>query len=348
MNEIGGKLEAQRRADRLRILREELRRLEQEGVLALSDDQRRAVERHTGEALESLAGRFDIDTTETQKRLSRGMRIASTVGGLAFCAAVVLFFYRYWGLLAAPWQAAILIATPLFLTLAAEFAARRERTLYFASLLSLVAFAGFVTDLNMLAGIFNLAPSPGGFLAWGLFALALAWRFGLRLQLAIGVVCLMFWSNAMVTVWAGYYWPNFPDLPEPLIAAAALVVAAGLRPGRFSNTLLITGVAAAMVAMLSLSLRISVGYLPWSNSSLSLLYQLAGMLAAAGAIWFGIPRGLNALVNLSATGFVVFLYCRLAAWWWDWMPKYLFFLIIGLISLALLVVFRHIRKERLA
>jgi predicted RND superfamily exporter protein len=34
-------------------------------------------------------------------------------------------------------------------------------------------------------------------------------------------------------------------------------------------------------------------------------------------------------------------------WWWDWMPKYLFFLVIGLISVALLVVFKRLRARLL-
>jgi hypothetical protein len=40
---------------------------------------------------------------------------------------------------------------------------------------------------------------------------------------------------------------------------------------------------------------------------------------------------------------VVFLFTRLQAWWWKWMPKYLFFLVLGLIAFGLLLVFRRIR-----
>jgi hypothetical protein len=32
-------------------------------------------------------------------------------------------------------------------------------------------------------------------------------------------------------------------------------------------------------------------------------------------------------------------------WWWDWMPKYLFFLIVGLTALALLWAFRRLRAR---
>ena len=43
------------------------------------------------------------------------MRIASTLGGLAFCVAVWLFFMRYWGLLATGVQVGILVVLPLAL-----------------------------------------------------------------------------------------------------------------------------------------------------------------------------------------------------------------------------------------
>ena len=71
------------------------------------------------------------------------------------------------------------------------------------------------------------------------------------------------------------------------------------------------------------------------------------MLVAAGAIWVGMTRRLTGLVNLGATFFLLFLYCRLVGWLWDWMPKYLFFLIIGLISLGFVAAFRKIRLRLL-
>jgi hypothetical protein len=50
-------------------------------------------------------------------------------------------------------------------------------------------------------------------------------------------------------------------------------------------------------------------------------------------------------VNLGSLCFVVFLYIRLNDWWWDWMPKYLFCLILGLLSLGLLALFARIRAR---
>lgn len=347
-NEITSKREAQQRADTIRALREELARLQRQGILVLSDEQRRSVDRNLDQTLTFLANRFDIDTTESEKQVSWGMRIASTIGGLALCAAVFLFFYRFWGLLATPVQIAILILTPICLVLAAEFAARRERTLYFASLISLVAFAAFIMNLSVLGSIFNLAPSPGAFLAWGLFALALAYHFRLRLPLAAALVCLMIWLAAVVATWSGTYWVELMEAPEPLILAGlvTLAVAFTAKHGsypEFPAVYRLLGLLAVFLSILALSLKISRSYLLISEKNTAVLYQASGMLVAAAAIWFGITRRFTGVVNLAATFFVIFLYCRFVAWWWDWMPKYLFFLIIGLISLGLLAVFRKIR-----
>ena len=71
MSEIASKREAQKRADKIRTLREELARLERDQILVLSEEQRRSLERHVDQTLASLAERFDIDTSESQKQAFR-------------------------------------------------------------------------------------------------------------------------------------------------------------------------------------------------------------------------------------------------------------------------------------
>jgi uncharacterized membrane protein len=346
---VASKREAQQRADAIHSFRQELGRLEAQGVLVLSEEQRRSVNTHLVRTLAELAQRFDIDTTESQKQISVGMRLASTIGALALCAAVVLFFFRFWGLMTTPLQVGIVAATPVLLVLAAEYTSRRERTLYFTSLIVLVAFAAFILDLNVLGGIFNITPSPNAFLAWGLFALALAYRFSLGLPLVAGLVCLIVWLGGVITQAAGFFWGDMPARPEAFIAGGVLAIGAVLLFKHrdyldFPGVYRLTGLCAIFFAMLFLSVKISGSYLPLSESNVAILYELLGMSLAAAAIWFGIKRGFKHLVSAAGAFFVLFLYCRLFQWWWDWMPKYLFFLIIGAISLGLLAVFQRVRK----
>ena len=49
-------------------------------------------------------------------------------------------------------------------------------------------------------------------------------------------------------------------------------------------------------------------------------------------------------MNTGVTLFVLFLYTKLFDWWWDAMPKYLFFLLMGLTAILLLLVFKRLRK----
>jgi len=102
MAETTGKREAQQRVYRIRAFRRELAQLAHEGVLALSGEQCTKLDAYHDATLADLAARFDVDISESQRQMSLAMRIASALGGLAFCTAVFLFFYRYWGCSAQP------------------------------------------------------------------------------------------------------------------------------------------------------------------------------------------------------------------------------------------------------
>jgi len=90
-------MKPQERADRLRNFSRELEALEREHVLELTPEQRVRLNAHVERTLRELAAQYDVDTTESQRQVSLGMRIASALGGLALCAAVVLFLARYMG-----------------------------------------------------------------------------------------------------------------------------------------------------------------------------------------------------------------------------------------------------------
>ena len=114
------------------------------------------------------------------------MRIVSTLGGLAICAAVALFFTRFWGYLGTPAQVAVVMFAPLAALAGTEYAARRERTLYFAGLMGLVTLACFILNLAVLGRVFNITSTENALAAWGAFAMLLAYRYGLRPLLVVG------------------------------------------------------------------------------------------------------------------------------------------------------------------
>jgi len=342
------KEEAQRHVDRMQAFREELEQLETEGILCLSSEDRQRIDRYHRTRLAELTRQFDIDVNGTEKQLSWGMRIVSLLGALAISAALFFFFYRFWGLLATPTQVGILIAAPLLATLAANFAAGRERTLYFTSILCLVALTSFILDLSVLGNIFNLTSSQNAFLAWSAFALILAYGYGLRLLLVAGMTCLLAYIAATVGTWSGCYWLSFGERPENFIVAGALLTLVPLIPHRrhpgFAHSYRIFGLLTVFIAILILANWGNISYLPWSTKIIEYIYQTVGFLLAGGVIALGIRRHWPGVTNLGSTFFVLYLYTKFFDWWWDWLPKYLFFLLLGLMAVGLLLVLQRLRR----
>jgi len=342
--------QAQQSADRIRLLREELATPELQRILALTPDQESRFDEWSRARLADLARQFDVDTSTAQKRVSWGMRIVSTLGGLAICAAVVLFFVRYWGYLDTSAQVAIVALAPLIALAGVEFAAARERTLYFTGLLALVALALFVMDLAVLGNVFNILSTERALLAWGVFALLLAYRYGLRLHLALALLLLIGYGAALVTAQFGYRWFDFDERPELVGILALLVFWTPLAiPHKsredFPPVYRLVGAIVFFVSVLSLAEWGIPSYLPFSQENIERLYEFAGLLTSAGAIWLALGRQWNGVVNTAATAFAMFLFARLYHWWWDWLPKYLFSASIGALGIALVLVFKRVRTR---
>jgi hypothetical protein len=349
MPEERGQRDAQQRADRLRVFREELAELERQQVLVLTAEQRGNVEPFLDQTLQELARQYDIDVNPSQKQLSWGMRIVSALGGLALCAAVFLFFYRFWGLIPTVGQVAILVATPLLGLAAMNFASKYERTLYFTGLIGLVVFASFVLNLVVLGQLFNRISSPNAFLAWGALALALGYAYGLRLLLATGLISWLAFFSATIVSWSGAWWESSYSRPECTLVGGALIVGVSilLRHGKhesFPGTYRLIGLLAVFLSLLTLWYAGADSFLPLEPKSIERIYQVVAFISAAFTIWAGIKHNLSGTVNLGAAFFTIYLYAKFVDWWWDWMPKYVFFFVIASIAIALLFAFRKIRS----
>ncbi len=345
--------EAQKRVDRIEAFRHELTALEEQGVVALGQDGREAIHRHHEAVLRELAHRYDVDISHGQKQMSWAMRIVSFLGALAISAAVFFFFYRFWGHLATSTQVTVLVSGPLLATLLTEFAARRERTLYFATLAGLVAFTCFVLNLSVLGLIFSITPSQNAFLAWASFALLLAYGYGLRLLLAAGILSLLGFLAATVGTWSGCYWISFGERPENFIIAGLLLLVPPMllrhhKLPHFPFFYRLFGLLSVFIAMLILANWGHASYLDFPAQRIEYLYQVLGFGGSGLAVWLGIRRSWPGITNLGATFFTIFLYTKLFDWWWDWMPKYLFFLVLGLFAILLLVALKRLRTAEAA
>ena len=342
--------QAQRRADRIAAFRAELAELELEQALALSPEQRSRLEAHLETVLSGLARQFGADVSESAKRISWGMRVAAFLGGVALSAAIVLFLHRIWGALPATVYAPLLVAIPLVLLTATELWFRRRVDLFYTALLAWAAGVAFVMELDALGSMFNLVPSAHAVLAWAAFAILLAYAYGLRLLLGAGLVLLGAYSASLWMMAAGNHWMGFFNRAGTLIPPAAVLYALPwlMRrqdPHDFQFVYRVCGAATGLTALLILSKQGDFHSSGLPAHTLEALCQFAGLALSVGVVVHGLRLGRSGLVNLGAVAFVVFLFVRLHAWWWDWMPKYVFFLLIGLIALLLLYPFRRMRQR---
>lgn len=346
--------DAQRRVDRIQAFRAELAELERQGVLLLDEAQQARLRLFHEQSVASFAARFEIDASQAQKRLSVGMRVASLLGAVALSAAVFFFFFRFWGGLSTGVQLGLLVAGPLLALVATELAARKERTLYVAGLLGLLAFACFVLDLSVVGAIFNLAPAPGAFLAWAAFAGLLAYTYALPPLLLAAVGCATVFLAAQVSSAMGFPWDALLEHPENFLAPAAALLAAAFAPSRgwprFPPVYRACGLGLLLLSLFVVSNWGFTSYLPWPRARVETLYQLAGFAAAGFATVAGIRRGWREVELLGTAFLLFFLLARLFDWLWDWLPRWLFFLLLGALAVGALLALRRVRalRERVA
>jgi uncharacterized membrane protein len=345
---ILSRTEAQQRADAVRDFRRELARLEADEVLVLTDDQRRALAAYHDGLLAGYAREFDIDRDAQSKQLSLGMRITSFLGALALGASVFFLFYQFWGRFPTGAQVAMLIAASLGTFGATMWIQRIDASGYFTKLAALVAFACFVLNVALLGQIFDITPSDKAFLPWAAFALLLAYACDLRLLLAAGILCLIAFVSARAGTIGGMYWIYFGERPENFFPAAALLfVTPWLVPHRrFPDFPALYRVFALLTLFLPVLVLANWGrlsYLHFDRAAIEGFYQLFGFAGSGAAIWLGARRQWPHVVNTGVVFFVVFLYTKFYDWWWESMPKYLFFLVLALVAVLVLVVLQRLR-----
>jgi predicted membrane protein DUF2157 len=341
---------AQARLNRVRTFTAELTALEQDGAVTLEPQQRSAISQYHQRLLADLTAQFDLDRDEGQQRMSLGMRIASLFGAIALSAAVFLLFYRIWGRLTTTVQVSVLMGAPLASLALTEVAHRFDRTRNFVFVAAVIACACIVMNVALLGDIFAMTDSPNALAVWAAFALLIGYAYGLRLPVAAGLGLAIAFAAGSILSWRGVTWSAFEQRPELLLpsAAVALSIGAMFTSGsnrRFAPTYRIVGLIVLLGSLLALSTEASLSVLPWGETTVKALYQVCGFAASAGAIAIGLNRGWAETANIGAVSFIVFLYTKFYQWWWDWMPAYLFFFIVGATAIAIILMLRRLRAS---
>jgi uncharacterized membrane protein len=339
---------AQTRADAIRVFQSEVDRLEREGVFTLTAEQRQALAQHHGALLAEYQRSFDIDPDAEAKQLSLGMQAASLFGAVALSASVFFLFYQFWGLLPTIVQVVVLVGAAAGTFAATLWIGSRDKSNYFTNLAAMIAIVCLVLDLTMLGKIFNITPGPTAFTIWAAVALLLAYECDLPVLLVVGIASSMLAFIAYLASIAGVAWISGFSQPENfmlgglLLFGVPLLVRHARRPS-FPSTYRAWGAFAVLVPILILSHHGSESYLTWDVPSVEAFYQILGFIVAAAVVWAGVAQRWSESVNLGTGFFVFFLYSKFVDWWWDAMPKSVFFLLIGLVSVGILLVLRRLR-----
>lgn len=341
--------QAQQRLGQIEAFRAELKRLQAEEVLSLEPEQRQRVDEHHRQLLQHFSTTLNIDADERSRQLSLGMRVASFFGALALASSLFFLFHQFWGLFGEGQQVAILLGTTLGTFALTVWLHGRDRSGYYSKLAALLCFAAFVLNLTLAGQIFNITPSDQALIPWGALAFLLAYQCNLRLLLAAGLICIGGYVAARVGAWGGGYWLSVGRRPENFFPPAVLMFVLPLLvnharfPG-FAALYRIFALLFVFLPVLVLSFWGQGSYLALDAKAVESLYQYLGFVLAGLGVWLGIARGWKEVSATSLVFGVLFLYTKLFDWWWEALPKYLFFLAIGVISVLLLVLMQRLRR----
>ena len=344
--------EAQKRIQQIDAFKSELAELEQQNILSLTPEQTAKVETHHSQLTTELCNDFEIDINTQCKQLSLGMKIASLAGALAMASSLFFLFYQFWGYLTTINQASVLVISPILLFILTLTLADKEKHAYFSKMSALICFASFVLNLSMLGQIFNITPTPNAFVTFSAFAFLLAYICQTRLMLIFAISCLCSFIAMQLGTWSGIYWLSFGERPENFFIPGILLFVIGYFGKHkqfkgFSSTYRITALLIIFLPILVLANWAQISYLTFPNEMIEGTYQMLGFILSAALIWLGITQQKSDVTNTANVFLLLFIYTKFFDWWWDWMPKYVFFFLVGLSALLALMVFKRIRNVHL-
>lgn len=277
------------------------------------------------------------------------MRLASFFAAAALSAAICSLVSRFWGRFDLPLQATLLCLFPLMALGGVELSARRERTLYVASLFALVAYATFWLAVGVLSDLLNVPVTPWAIWAGVIFGLALALAYRLRVILAGALGALVIALSGQVFHAAGIPWTEIAGKPELTTVAAFGVTLLGPRLSHvdrgFGAAARLTGFGVGLTGVLLLSTFAEMSVLPLSGRLVTGFYQAVALVGLVGLLAIGLRYRWNETVSLAAVMLTIFLLLRFIDGFWDALPQYVFFLALAVLALAWLFALDPMRAR---
>ncbi|MDO3387836.1 DUF2157 domain-containing protein [Gilvimarinus sp. SDUM040013] len=341
---------AQARANQIRAFKAEMAELAENNVCHLSPEQAQAVEQYHASVLASSRARFDVDTGARSHHLGIGIQVVSFLGAWALAASVFFFFMQFWGRMPMGLQVSVLIGSSLAsLVLTAWIAGRDGPGRYFAKIAALISFACVVINVSLLGTLYNLPASPAALMVFAVYGALLAYALRVRLLLGVAILSLFSFIGAQSATYSGMYWLSVGERPEHFILPTALLfwlpsVWSQANFNGFACIYRVLSLIGLSVVVLVLSNWGAGSYIPWERDWVEGFYQVMGFAISAGAIWLGVRNGWPEVLATANVFFFLYMYTKFFDWWWDWLPKSVFFLLLGLTALLALFIFNRLRR----
>ena len=346
------RFEAQRRAEQIQAFRAELARLQAAGVLPLTPQQEGELAAYHDRLLRRLSAEFDVDATESAGQLSRGMRVLSFFAAATLTAAIYSLVERYWGRFDLPLQATLLALFPIAALFAVEWTSTRERSQYVSSLFALVAYGTFWLALGVLSWTVNIPITPPFLWLGVVFGLALAIPYGFRIVVGLALLAFAIAMAGTIFQLAGTEWTVAFERLEPLMLAGFSTLLVALPLARVDRTLLVpvrlVGFGVGLLCLLVLSMSGQTSVFDFATNVTEGVYQGVMCVACIVTIAISIRRGWMDTMHLAAAMLALFLLSRFLDWFWDVLPRYVFFLTLALFAFAWLLLLRTIRGRLIA
>lgn len=343
------RLSGAERARRILGFRDEIAEVVREGGIDAGDPALARIAAHHDRVLAELATREDIDFTREEARLSAGMRLATVLGAAALSAAWGLLVASVWKDLGTATRLAVVWMPPLVIAALVPLAARREASGYLANIAASVAAIGLVVGGFATLDTLGRPEARWPLLVAGGYAMFAAYHHRLVLPLLLGIAGLGAWIWSLDALLFGLPVTRAFRHAEPLVllGAAAIGIAStrlGEPPG-FRRSWTILGMTALAIGLLYLGLNADGSWFGRGRAVES-AYQAIGALVFGGLAWWGLSRDDLTLARGAGAALVVFLFFRLMDWFWDAIPDWLFFLLVGALALGILTVLSRVRSNR--
>jgi uncharacterized membrane protein len=161
-------------------------------------------------------------------------------------------------------------------------------------------------------------------------------------------LCVIAFVAMRTGTWSGMYWLDFGERPENFFPAGILLLLAPAliphdRFTGFAGIYRVFGLLTSILPILVLANWGRASYLPMSVSAVEHLYEVLGFVVSGAAVWWGVRREHPEVVKTGTTLFVIFLYTKFYDWWWEAVPKFVFFLLIALTAILFLVIMKRLR-----